>query len=205
MCCFLISEFKSFSNADKLLADNERISDFSVGFCDDNIFSSSCVVAVSHPLQDLPNVLPQPIGNPMLSHRAGSIEEDDIDDLPLPPPPEELDCAARPVLLRKTLRPQQLSSHADVMQSLNERFSAARSSACNWNQPYRDFQRSSSLVQQGSDETRFVSSRRIHFDQRDAPEDNAPETSSFEHMIRRGVKLRHTICDDRSAPKLMRY
>lgn len=182
------------------MADDERkISDFSVRFYDDNILSS-CAVAVSNPLQDHPNALPQPIGNPMLSHRTYNIEEDDIDDLPLPPPPEELDCTVRPVLLRKALRPQQLSGHAGVMQSLNERFSATQSSACNWNQPYRDIQRSSSLVQQSSDETRFVSS------ERDALEDlSAPETSSFEHLIRRGVRLRHTICDDRSAPKLMRY
>lgn len=180
--------------------DDERISDFSARFYDNNIFSSSCAVAVSNPLQDHPNALPQPIGNPMLSHRTCNVKEDDIDDLPLPPPPEELDCTVRPVLLRKALGPQQLSGRAGIMQSLNERFSATQSSACDWNQPYRDIQRSSSLVQQSSDETRFVNS------ERDALEDlDAPETSGFGHLIRRGVKLRHTICDDRSAPRLMRY
>lgn len=183
------------------------IQNFPAAYSANHIYSSSCAKGAPMSLQRDADILPRLVGSQNPNHLSVSMEEDDLDDLPLPPPPEELSCSANPVLLRKSSsEPQQLLAHTGVMQSLNARLSAMRIGAYDKDRPcYRDVQRSSSLAQQNSDKAGILETQRTIFRQECLPQDNGSGTNDFEHMIQRGVKLRHTICNDRSAPRLMRH
>lgn len=197
--------FQSVSTANELLNEVKGIPSFPAAYSADHIYSSSFAKGAPMSLQHDADILPRSVRNQNPSHLAVSVEEDDLDDLPLPPPPEELSCPANPVLLRRSSEPQQLLAHTGVMQSLNAKLSAMRSSAYDKDRPYRDVQRSSSLAQQNSDEASILGTQRTIFRQECLPQDNGSGANHFEHMIQRGVKLRHTICNDRSAPRLMRH
>lgn len=128
------------------------------------------------------------------------IPEDDMDDLPLPPPPEDLDTCPLPMQFLTTREPQALSRHANVMQSLNEKLSMQKSMA----QTSVNLQRSTSVEQHGAPSHRVVL-RSTQRAQETTSEDVTSDSGSFDHQIRRGVKLRHTICNDRSAPRVIRH
>lgn len=123
-----------------------------------------------------------------------------MDDLPLPPPPEDLDTCPLPMPVLTSRESQALSRHANVMQSLNEKLSTRKNMA----QTSVNLQRSASVEQHGAPSHQVVL-RSTQRAKETTSEDVTSDSGSFDHLIRRGVKLRHTICNDRSAPRVIKH
>lgn len=127
-----------------------------------------------------------------------TLDDSAFDDLPLPPPPEELrDTAVCPQVLRKaesgdlvsSTRRQGsvVSSHASIIESLNFKFSERQTL------PREAIAANFARGRRASDamcveDTRSVSS--------------PPSADTLTSSIQRGVQLRRTVTNDRSAPRL---
>ena len=149
--------------------------------------------------------LPAP---PTLTRQAIVENDESDDDLPLPPPPDDVDyfppsSVETPLLLgsvsavsRNCMTPcNVLSSHGSIMQSLNAKLIARNSlqrsqtvtSSVASNPPLNfSSQRQSSMA--------TSSSAKVFCD--DEP------TTSTQALILRGVQLRRTVSNDRSAPRI---
>ncbi len=126
------------------------------------------------------------------------------DDLELPPPPPEL---LNPVVDEVRL-PQQptlerinsigsiQNSHAQIIECLNVKFSQQPPSTAPCHRP-TDFGGEAGAIGEGYSERRFSS----HSSDDATPTADSPNTGSFLYQITRGVSLKKTVSNDRSAPK----
>lgn len=126
-----------------------------------------------------------------------TLDDSAFDDLPLPPPPEELrDTAVCPQVLRKaesgdliSARRQGsvVSSHASIIESLTSKFSERQTL------PREAIAANFARGRRASDAMCIEDTRSVN-----SP--TSPDTLSA--SIQRGVQLRRTVTNDRSAPRL---
>lgn len=126
-----------------------------------------------------------------------NLDDGTFDDLPLPPPPEELrDTAVCPQVLRKadstdlmSVRRQGsvVSSHAGLIESLNSKFSERQTL------PREAIAANFARGRRASDAMCIEDTRSGN---------SPPSTDTLSASIQRGVHLRRTVTNDRSAPRL---